>query len=60
MSRASGNRDPLLLVQVNPWYLALVDIDTLGQDISGSQDQSHKVSGNKAKTSEQDGRVTAE
>lgn len=68
LSRASGNRDPLSLVQVNPWYLALVDrdtdrgtdTDTLGQDTSGSQDQSQKVSGNKAKTSEQDGRVTAE
>ena len=70
VSRASGNRDPLSIVQVNPWYLALVDIDTdrdtdtdidtLGQDTSGSQDQSQKVSGNKAKTSEKDGRVTAE
>ena len=41
------------LVQINPWYLALVDIDTdrdietLGQDTSGSQDQSQKVSGSK-------------
>lgn len=34
----------LSLVQINPWYLALVDIDTdrdietLGQDTLGSQD----------------------
>lgn len=55
VSRAAGKRDPLSLVQIKPWSLALVDIDididsdidihTLGQDTSGSQDQSQKVKG---------------
>ena len=57
MSRAAGKRDPLSLVQIKPWYLALVDIDidididiyididihTLEQDTSGSQDQGQTV-----------------